>query len=468
MNENNLFHNRYFLERLIGRGQFSEVWLAKDTETDLEVALKIYAPATGLDDHGLNVLSHEFAIVINANHENLLRPLHYAASEDRKPYLVLPYCKNGSLQKDVGKFSEEQAWHLLRDVANGLAFLHAMQPMIIHQDIKPDNIMVGNDGKTYMITDFGISTHSKSALRKSMSTAFKSAGTMAYMAPEKFGETVEPIMANDIYSLGCTVFEMLTGNVPFGEFGGLTHKAGAGIPKLSGYYSDDLKKVLVMCLQLNPDDRPSAVQLAHLAQTFIDGGDPFPKPLPFWKKHKTSIIVSSSLLSVIVFAVLYTIFYKPDEPELKGIAKAAFLMKDAKTANEGFKLLTDLSNQNDAGATYLLSRLYFKSKEDRSYVPDSVIEMQNALNIKVDYAKSHELLLKTLKLSPHNYYALYELGCDYLGGDGRTDAVARSIEKADEYFSKALQFAEEKRDNNYIERIKSQMEKYKTKNYYEE
>lgn len=164
MEEETLFHDRYFMERLLGRGNFSEVWLAKDTKTDIPVALKIYAPATGLDDQGLNVFAREFSLVVNANHKNLLKPLYYDSFE-RKPYLVLPFCKKGSILKDVGKFTEEQAWHLLRDVASGLAWLHAMNPPVIHQDIKPDNIMVGENGN-YMITDFGVSSHIKSTLRK--------------------------------------------------------------------------------------------------------------------------------------------------------------------------------------------------------------------------------------------------------------------------------------------------------------
>ena len=118
MDKNNLFHDRYFLERLLGRGNFSEVWLANDIKTDIQVALKIYAPATGLDDHGMNVLSREFAIVVSANQKNLLKPLYYDSYE-RKPYLVLPYCKNGTIQRLIGKFSEEDAWKLFRDVAAG-------------------------------------------------------------------------------------------------------------------------------------------------------------------------------------------------------------------------------------------------------------------------------------------------------------------------------------------------------------
>lgn len=272
MESNQLFHDRYYLEKLLGRGNFSEVWLAKDMETNLEVALKIYAPATGLDDQGLNVLSREFAIVINANHKNLLKPLYYASSKDRRPYLILPFCENGSILKDVGKFSENQAWRLIRDVASGLAFLHAMKPTIVHQDIKPDNIMLSNDGETYMITDFGVSTHVRSALRKSASAAFVSAGTTAYMAPERFSKDNTPIMANDIYSLGVTVYEMLTGNAPFGDSGGLLQKRGAEIPDLKGDYSEALKKVINLCLQEEPWDRPTAAQLEEIANTYINGG----------------------------------------------------------------------------------------------------------------------------------------------------------------------------------------------------
>lgn len=270
MEDNKLFHNRYFLERLLGRGNFSEVWLAKDTKTDIPVALKIYAPATGLDDQGLNVFAREFSLVVNANHKNLLKPLYYDSFE-RKPYLVLPFCKKGSILKDVGKFTEDQAWHLLRDVASGLAWLHGMNPPVIHQDIKPDNVMVAENGD-FMITDFGVSTHLKSTLRKSMSSAFSSAGTIAYMAPERFGKDNTPIMANDIYSLGATTFEMLTGDTPFGDDGGLVQKKGAEIPDLKGDYSEQLKKVIAKCLKTNPWERPTAEQLEKYAETALHGG----------------------------------------------------------------------------------------------------------------------------------------------------------------------------------------------------
>ena len=295
MEQNNLFHDRYFLERLLGRGNFSEVWLAKDTKTDIKVALKVYAPATGLDDAGLNVFAREFSLVVNANHKNLLKPLYYDSC-DRKPYLVLPYCEQGSIMKLVGKFSEQDAWRLLRDVASGLAWLHAMNPPVIHQDIKPDNIMVADNGD-FMITDFGVSTHLRSTLRKSLSSAFSSAGTVAYMAPERFGKDNTPIMANDIYSLGATVFEMLSGDTPFGDDGGLVQKKGAEIPDLKGDYSPQLKKLIYKCLSTDPWKRPTAEQLEQYAMAGLAGNTiKYVDEKTVWQKHKILVTVIGAVL----------------------------------------------------------------------------------------------------------------------------------------------------------------------------
>ena len=270
MEEKKLFHERYVLTRILGRGNFSEVWLASDNKTRTNVALKIYAPATGLDDDGLNIFAREFSIVVNANHNNLLKPLHYDTC-DRKPYLVLPYCQNGSTQKRVGIFKEAEIWKLLHDVASGLSFLHSMHPPVIHQDIKPDNILLSDNGD-YMLTDFGISSHCRSALRKSVSEAFSSAGTMAYMAPERFGKNANvPIMASDIYSLGATAFELLTGDAPFGNDGGLVQKKGADIPELPNTYSSDLRKVIRLCLNAEPWNRPTAAELEAYAAKGMNG-----------------------------------------------------------------------------------------------------------------------------------------------------------------------------------------------------
>lgn len=336
MEANNLFNNRYFLERLLGRGNFSEVWLAKDTKTDIKVALKIYAPATGLDDAGLNVFAREFSLVVNANHKNLLKPLYYDSFE-RKPFLVLPFCEKGSIMKEVGKMSEKDAWRLLRDVASGLAWLHNMKPPVIHQDIKPDNVMIGENGD-FMITDFGVSTHLKSTLRKSMSAAFSSAGTIAYMAPERFSKDNTPIMANDIYSLGATVFEMLTGDTPFGDDGGLIQMKGAEVPELRGDYSSQLKEVIARCLRTNPWERPTAEQLEKYAEDGLNNRKiTFVGDKTFWEKYKIFIIIG--ILVVIIAGVTSSILIK----QHKEAEQANLVALQTKAYNDSIQSLINTS-----------------------------------------------------------------------------------------------------------------------------
>ena len=258
-----LFDNRYELEHLLGRGAFAEVWRAKDQRTGVTLALKIYAPSTGLDDDGIEGMTHEFSLLVNANHQNLLRPMYFDIC-DRKPYLVLPYCAQGNISNKVGKFTERETWKLLRDVAAGLAYLHAMKPPVIHQDIKPANILVADDG-TYMITDFGVSTSAKSTLQMAASKDMDAGGTIAYMAPERFSKDNRPIMANDIFSLGCMAYEMLVGELPFGNHGGLLPLNGAEVPDIPNDVSQGLKDVIAQCLSKEPWDRPHAGQLEEIA-----------------------------------------------------------------------------------------------------------------------------------------------------------------------------------------------------------
>ena len=258
-----LFDNRYELEHLLGRGAFAEVWQAKDERTGVTLALKIYAPSTGMDDDGIEGMTHEFSLMVNANHQNLLRPMYFDIC-DRKPYLVLPFCGMGNISNRVGQFSEHDTWKLLRDVAAGLAYLHGMKPPVIHQDIKPANILMADDG-TFMITDFGVSINARSTMQQAAAKDIDSGGTIAYMAPERFSKNNRPIMANDIFSLGCMAYEMLVGELPFGNHGGLLPLNGAEIPDIPNDVSQELKDVIAQCLAKEPWDRPRAQQLEEIA-----------------------------------------------------------------------------------------------------------------------------------------------------------------------------------------------------------
>lgn len=264
------FAGRYRLRKQLGRGGFSEVWLAHDETSRVDVALKVHVPSgMGLDEEGMSVFREEYARVCSINHTHLLRPQHYD-TVNRHPFLELPYCEKGSAARLVGRMDEDQLWQFIRDVASGLAHLHGLRPdPIIHQDIKPDNILLTDSG-LYSITDFGISIRLRRTMRRSMRSRRERAecdesgsGTLAYMGPERFGESALPLMASDIWSLGATLYELAAGALPFGEEGGLNQKRGATIPKITRPYTKGLKELIYACLAKETWKRPTAEQIVE-------------------------------------------------------------------------------------------------------------------------------------------------------------------------------------------------------------
>jgi serine/threonine protein kinase len=256
-----ILDGRYLLKERIGRGGFSEVWLVEDIKTNLGMAMKIYAPGMGLDAENIAVFNREFALVFELNHPNLLRPNYYGEI-DGMPFLILPYCKNGSAVSLVGEMDENTAWRFLHDVASGLAYLHSQEPPVIHQDIKPDNIMIGNN-RQFLITDFGISVKVRYTQQRNVSSG-DITGTLAFSGPERFGRNPAPVKASDIWALGATLYEIITGDLPFGPNGGVIQRSGAEIPEIQGNYSDELKMTIEKCLSLNPWDRPTADRIEAL------------------------------------------------------------------------------------------------------------------------------------------------------------------------------------------------------------
>ena len=276
---NTLFADRYRLIKRIGRGGFAEVWLADDTLADIQVAVKIYG---GMDDEGLKIFVKEINKVYHLNHTNLLKPQHVAAWQGM-PYLVMTYCVAGSLEKKIGQITEQEIWKIIHDVASGLDYLHSNN--IIHQDIKPANILQDDMGN-YVIIDFGISTLARDTLRKSTLMGNTSAGTLAYMGPERFMKDSTPIFASDIWSLGAMLYELLESKTPFpADFGGGMQKAGAEVPDITADVSTSMKSAIYQMLRLNTWERPTAKTLVQWASNPSAIVVDTPKSQPTVKKN---------------------------------------------------------------------------------------------------------------------------------------------------------------------------------------
>lgn len=254
-----IINERYTLVRFLGSGSFGEVWLAHDQMTGRDVALKIYL---SLDPAGVEEFQREYANTADLSSPYLLTPEYFDVFH-RRPFLVMKYCELGSSSKLAGNISEEQLWAFIEDVSKGLEVLHSQADPIVHQDIKPDNILMDNSGN-FLITDFGISKRLRATMRR-QSKRNVSSGAMPYMAPERFESNPKLNTASDIWSLGASIYELVTGELPFSGFGGAMQRHGAEMPSLSEHYSPILNQIMQRCLSEQIDSRPNAGELSKWA-----------------------------------------------------------------------------------------------------------------------------------------------------------------------------------------------------------
>ena len=298
-----IIQNRYRLLRKLGRGSFGEVWAAHDDVADVDVAVKVYV---ALDDKGIVEFREEFRNVSTLIHTNILRPEHYDVYGSR-PFLVMPLCR-GFVEGQAGGMSEPELWHFIRDVSSGLAYLHGHE--ILHRDIKPDNILINSDGD-YVISDFGISTRMRSTMRRSSMRQNKDAdisGTIAYMAPEMFTSSPSAVKATDIWALGATLYELMTGELLFFGQGGVVQLKGAELPELPEIYSKDLRDTVTSCLNMDTWSRPTASELSEYAASKLKGENP-PQPWKDRLHHPSdpSPVPNKKRWINTVFFVLFTI-----------------------------------------------------------------------------------------------------------------------------------------------------------------
>lgn len=311
LKQNEVFAGRYLLNQLIGEGGFSEVWMAEDQMADnAVVAIKVYAPGKGLDDYSLHQSRNEFSLTYNLSHPHLLKVNHFDVA-DGSPYLIMTYCPFGSLAallKKEGVFSEKQVALVMCQIGSALEEIHRQDPPIIHQDIKPDNILLLHP-ESFMLADFGISSRIRSTLGKT--SADIHALTVAYAPPERFDHHCEASPASDIFSLGVTLYEMCTNTVPWDGAGGKCLLKEASVPALPDSIDPELKEILEACIAVDKSKRPTAAELHIKGRQFLETGQ---WHLP--KKRKWVLPMNASLGSVrtaaaiALFAVAGFGFYK--------------------------------------------------------------------------------------------------------------------------------------------------------------
>lgn len=270
LQKNDVFADRYLLLDLIGTRGISEVWACEDLQDDgAIVAVKLYSPLDKTDELFLQKLKQDASINQSVRHPNLLQIRRFDIYAGT-PFLVMSYMEQGSLRKRLlenGPLKEYEIAVLLKQIGGALHHLHTAEPEQLHENIKPDNILITEDAD-YVLADFRIHNKVKVLLPRKSS---QPEGTpTAYAPPELF--TVRPDMykASDIFALGVTIYELCTGQLPWMGNGGLSLLQGASVPYLPPSYSKELNKIVTACMDPKWENRPTAEELALEGNYFID------------------------------------------------------------------------------------------------------------------------------------------------------------------------------------------------------
>jgi len=209
---------RYRLERELGQGGMATVYLATDPKHQRQVALKVLKPELAAV-LGSERFLREITLTAGLSHPHILPLLDSGSAGGAgtpHPYLyyTMPYVAGESLRDRLTRDTQlpvEEALRIIREVADALEYAH--REGIIHRDIKPENILLENGHA--MVADFGIARAVTATGGKKLTETGISIGTPGYMSPEQTTAEKEIDGRSDIYSLGCVLYEMLVGEVPY-------------------------------------------------------------------------------------------------------------------------------------------------------------------------------------------------------------------------------------------------------------
>lgn len=201
--------DRYEIVEQIAKGGMATVYRAWQASMNRHVAIKMLPPQFTHDDTFLERFYREAEVVAGLQHPHIL-PVYDFGEYDNCPYLVMAYLSGGTLTDLIaeGPMDPKEVGRLVAQIADALDYAHSKG--IIHRDLKPGNVLLDERGNAYL-ADFGLARIAESA---SEITGTSILGTPTYMAPEQASST-ELTPAADIYALGVTIFQMLSGRVPY-------------------------------------------------------------------------------------------------------------------------------------------------------------------------------------------------------------------------------------------------------------
>lgn len=266
--ENTILDNRYKLSAKIAEGGMCTIYQAMSLATGQTCAIKMLQPDLSHDSSSLSLFRKEIEVSSLITHPNVVKMLDANALPDTNLYLVMELMAGTNLKEELqrhGPFNLKRLNHIIQQVCSALTATHSQG--IIHQDLKPDNVMLlkASDGQDIAkLFDFGFAKFLNDESVASEHSASIVMGTPRYMSPEQCsGQTVD--IRSDIYSLGIIVYEMIAGNPPFTDASSkvlLSKHMQEPIPSLKlacPNLPDSVERVVLHALEKSPLRRPQSV-----------------------------------------------------------------------------------------------------------------------------------------------------------------------------------------------------------------
>ncbi len=306
---------RYRIVSLIGSGGMGVVYRAYDGSLNRDVALKFLPPlSTRLDDESR--LLGEARAAAALEHPNVCTVHEIGQTEDGRPFIAMALCEGETLKERLrqGPMPVEEAVATAVQIARGLAVAHARG--IVHRDVKPGNVILGDDG-TVRLLDFGIAQVADSTLTPSGTTP----GTVAYMSPEQVrGDAVDS--RTDLWSLGVVLYEMLTGVRPFGGeddrtlLAAILHTDPEPVSRRRPEVSPPLARVVERFLRKDPDVRyGSAAQVQTDLTQALSPTEGLSRR-PVFMRRRAALLAGSATALVMLVGALWL-------PERRGASVSA-------------------------------------------------------------------------------------------------------------------------------------------------
>ena len=257
----------YPIERFIGRGGMGRVYLGIHPQLNIPVAIKTLFPEYAAKPELRDRFMQTAKICAKLDHPNIVRVYDFGFETDGSPYLVLEYIAGGTLQEHLNKsgtISPRRAVEVGISVACALA--EANKCGIVHRDVKPDNIMMASDG-VCKLSDLGLAKIDllEYSIREqqnySRETKTGGLGTLQYMAPEQALSAKDCDIRADIYSLGVSLFQLLTDKLPYETYDpDKLYSLWFNVPPRSPHalrpeIPPELEQVILHCIEVEPENR---------------------------------------------------------------------------------------------------------------------------------------------------------------------------------------------------------------------